>query len=142
LAQPGLIPQISGKLKNQRVNELTIFADHYSDHIYAYLMQDLTLDETLLAKHGYEHFLAMHGIISKEYHADNGCFADKGFCDYCLIKRSSHFALWCWKPSSEWHCRAQDQRLDTWGADSIASCKTYVARIYHYYSLTLCSQML
>jgi hypothetical protein len=64
-AQPWLIPQISGKLTNQRVNGLTIFVDHYSDHIYAYLMQDLSLEETLLAKHGYERFLAMHGIDSK-----------------------------------------------------------------------------
>ena len=44
-------------------------------------MQDLTLEETLLVKHGYECFLAMHGIISKGCHADNGCFADKGFGD-------------------------------------------------------------
>ncbi len=45
-------------------------------------MQDLTLDETLLArKHGYKCFLGMHGIVSKGYHADNGRFADEGFCD-------------------------------------------------------------
>jgi hypothetical protein len=83
-AQPGLIPQISGKLTHQRVNGSTIFVDHFSDHVYAYLMRDLTLDETIAAKHGYEHFLHSHGIISKAYHADNGRFADQGFRDDCM----------------------------------------------------------
>jgi hypothetical protein len=50
-AQPGLIPQISGKLTGMRVNGATIFVDHYSDHVYVSLMWDLTLDETNLAKH-------------------------------------------------------------------------------------------
>ncbi len=53
--------------------------DHCSDHVYVYLMKDLLLDETLAAKHGYEWFLALHGIQSKAYHADNGQFADQGF---------------------------------------------------------------
>jgi hypothetical protein len=28
--------------------------DHNSDHVYVFLMRDLTLDETILAKHAYE----------------------------------------------------------------------------------------
>jgi hypothetical protein len=83
-AQPGLIPQISGKLTHQRVNGSTIFVNHFSDHMYAYLMRDLTLDEPIAAKHGYERFLHSHGIQSKAYHADNGCFADQGFRDDCM----------------------------------------------------------
>ena len=71
-AQPGLIPQISGRLTHQRVNGATVFVDHCSDHVYVYLMRDLLLDETLAAKHGYEWFLALHGIQSKAYHANNG----------------------------------------------------------------------
>jgi hypothetical protein len=47
-------------------------------------MKDLTFSETLLAKHVYEHFLALLGVESKAYHADNGCFADKGFKDDCI----------------------------------------------------------
>jgi hypothetical protein len=78
-AQPGLIPQISGRLTHQRVNGATIFVDHCSDHVYVYLMRDLLLDETLTAKHGYERFLALHGIQSKAYHANIGQFADQGF---------------------------------------------------------------
>jgi hypothetical protein len=61
-----------------------VFVDHYSDHIYAYLMKDLTLSETLMAKHTYERFLASLGVDSKAYHANNGCFADKGFRDDCI----------------------------------------------------------
>ena len=32
-AQPGLIPQISGKLTHQHVNGSIIFNDHFSDHM-------------------------------------------------------------------------------------------------------------
>ena len=42
-AQPGLIPQMSGRLTNLRIMGTTIFVDHFSDHVYAYLMKDLTL---------------------------------------------------------------------------------------------------
>jgi hypothetical protein len=47
-------------------------------------MRDLSLDETIAAKHGYERFLHSHGIQSNAYHADNGRFADQGFRDDCL----------------------------------------------------------
>jgi hypothetical protein len=50
--QPGLIPQMSGHL----TLAATIFVDHFSDHVYVYLMKDLMLSETLLAKHAYEKF--------------------------------------------------------------------------------------
>ena len=82
-AQPGLIPQMSGSLTNLRIMGATVFVDHFSDHTYVYLMRDLTLAETLMAKHAYERFLASLGIDSKAYHADNGRFADKGFRDDC-----------------------------------------------------------
>jgi hypothetical protein len=80
-AQPGLILQISGKLTHQRVNGSTIFVDHFSDHVYAYLMRDLTLDKKITAKHGFERFLHLLGIQSKAYHANNGCFTDQGLRD-------------------------------------------------------------
>jgi hypothetical protein len=74
-AQPGLIPQITGKLTGQRINGATVIV-HYSDHMHVYLMQNLTLEVTLRAKHAYEHFLSFIGFTAKAYHADNGCFAD------------------------------------------------------------------
>jgi hypothetical protein len=76
-AQPGLILQMSGCLTNLRIMVTTIFVDHFSDHVYAYLMKDLTLLETLMAKHAYEKYLASLRIESKAYHSDNGHFADK-----------------------------------------------------------------
>ncbi len=78
-AQPGLIPQITRKLTGQGINGATVIVDHYSDHVYVYLMQDLTLEETLLAKHAYERFLSSIGVTAKAYHADNRRFADQGF---------------------------------------------------------------
>ena len=65
------------------MNVSQIFVDNFSDHVYVYLMKDLTLSETLLAKHAYEHFLALLRVESKAYHADNGRFTDKGFRDDC-----------------------------------------------------------
>jgi hypothetical protein len=47
-------------------------------------MRDLTLDEMITAKLGYEHFLYLLGIQSKAYHANNSHFADQGFRDDCL----------------------------------------------------------
>ncbi len=61
----------------------TIFVEHFSDHVYVYLMKDLTRSETLLAKHAYEHFLVLLGVESKAYHTHNGQFADKGIRDDC-----------------------------------------------------------
>ncbi len=63
---------MSGSLTNLRILRATVFVDHCSDHTSIYLMRDLTLAETLLAKHAYEKFLALLGIDSKAYHADNG----------------------------------------------------------------------
>ncbi len=70
-----------------------MFVDHYLDHTYVYLMCDLTLAETLMAKHAYERFLALLGIDSKTYHVDNGRFADKGFCDDCT--QSNQIITFC-----------------------------------------------
>ncbi len=52
-------------------------------------MRDLLLEETLLAKHAYEHFLSSIGVTAKAYHANNGCFADKGCKDDCATSNQS-----------------------------------------------------
>ena len=89
-AQPGLIPQISGKLTSLRiVVGATVIVDHYSDHLYVFLMRDLSLEETLLVQHAYERFLSSIGVIAKAYHADNGRFGDKGFKDECTTSNQS-----------------------------------------------------
>jgi hypothetical protein len=91
-AQPGLIPQISGKLTCMQINGATVIVDHYSDHIYPFLMRNLSLKETLLKKKAYECFLSSIGVTAKAYHADNGWFADKGFKDnYAMSNQSITF---------------------------------------------------
>ncbi len=88
-AQPGLIPQISGKLTCMRVNGAKTIIDHYSNHVYVFLMHDLTLEETILAQHAYECFLSSIGVTAKAYHADNGSFANKGFKDDCIASNQT-----------------------------------------------------
>jgi hypothetical protein len=66
-----------------RIAGATVIVDHYLDHVYAYLMQNLSLEEIILANQAYERFLAAIGVTAKAYHADNGRFADKEFCDKC-----------------------------------------------------------
>jgi hypothetical protein len=57
-AQPGLIPQISGKLTSMHINGGTVIVNYHSDHIYVILMRDFSLKETLYTKHAYEQFLS------------------------------------------------------------------------------------
>ncbi len=72
-----------------QINGATIIVDHYSDHVYVFLMHNLSLKETLLAKHAYERFLSSVRVTAKAYHADNGQFADKGFKDDCTMINQS-----------------------------------------------------
>ena len=80
-AQPGLIPQISGFLTNQRLWGATTFVHHVCDYEYVHLMRDLSPSQTLLAKSAMEKFMAQAGQTVKHYHADNFWFADNGFID-------------------------------------------------------------
>jgi hypothetical protein len=109
-AQPGLIPQMSGHLTNLRIMAATVFVDHFSDHVYVYLMKYLTLSETLLAKHAYEPLLALLGVESKVYHADNGCFADKGFREDCTS--SNQMITFCGVGSHHQNCMAERKIKD------------------------------
>ena len=60
-----------------------VFVDHHSDQVYIYLMRNLTLKETLLAKDAYERILNPNADSVQVYHADNGRLADKGSKDDC-----------------------------------------------------------
>jgi hypothetical protein len=94
-AQPGLIPQISGKLTHQCVNGSTIFVDNFSDHVYAYLIRDLTLDETITAKHGYElSFFICLGFNLKHIMLTTVALQIKGSETIaCKTTRLSHFVV-------------------------------------------------
>ena len=80
-AQPGLIPQMSGFLTSKRLWGATTFVDHVSDYVYVHLMRGLTLNEKLLAKEAMEKVMPQAGRNIKDYHVDNGRFADNGFID-------------------------------------------------------------
>ena len=70
----------AGFLTNLQIWEATVFVDHYSDYVYVSLMQDLGLDETLLAKLAFECHANNGGVYSiTSYRADNDNFADAGF---------------------------------------------------------------
>jgi len=102
--QPGLIPQISGRLTCMQSNGATVIVDHYSDHVYVFLMHNLSLKKTLLTKHAFECFLSSIGVTAKAYHTDNGQFADKGFKDDCTMSNQSITFYGVWRSSSEWYC--------------------------------------
>ncbi|KAL7461104.1 hypothetical protein ACHAXS_001537 [Conticribra weissflogii] len=40
-----------------------------------------TAASTLEAKHSFEHYAATRGVDVQQYHADNGMFTDKLFCE-------------------------------------------------------------
>ena len=67
---------MTGFLTNMCTWGATVFVNHVSDYVYVALMQDLTLDETLLAKTSFEQHAQDGGVAIKAYHADNGRFAD------------------------------------------------------------------
>jgi hypothetical protein len=78
-AQPGLIPQMAGSSTNLCIWGATIFVDHFLNYVYVALMNDLTLDETLLAKSSFERHANGGGVNVNSYQANIAWFADAGF---------------------------------------------------------------
>ena len=79
--QPGILPRISGRHTKERINAACVFKDAYSGFTYIHLMTSCDLDQTIAAKHAFEKTAATYGVTVKQYHADNGHFACKGFRD-------------------------------------------------------------
>ena len=71
-----------GNLTSRRIVSATIFVDHFSEYTYPHLMEDPTLNETLVAKEAYEMLAAM-------YHSDNGRYADAGWQEACISMQQS-----------------------------------------------------
>ena len=92
-AQPGLLPQMTGKLTHKRVWGATVFYDHGSDYSYVHLMTDLTSSSTIEAKHAFERKMATYDVTIKHYHADNGRFNDIAFREDC--KKSKQKLTFC-----------------------------------------------
>ncbi len=140
-AQPGIIPQMSGYLTNLYVTGATVFVDHFSDHIYVYLMHNLTLEETLLTKHAYERFLAALGVDSKAHHANNGCFADKGFQDDCVSCNQN--ITFCRVGSHDRNGIAERKIKDlTLGGRTLLLHAKRIFSIYFHNSMAICIKML
>jgi len=81
VAQPGLVPRISGKHTSARISGATGFIDHFSGYSYSALQTSLDGDQTLAAKNNFETHANTFGIKIKSYRADNGRFAEKSFLD-------------------------------------------------------------
>jgi hypothetical protein len=65
---------MSGFLTSRRIWGCSTFCDHVSDFVYVHLMQDYTVDETILAVKAFEKVMAQANRTVKHYHADNGAF--------------------------------------------------------------------
>ena len=72
---------MSGFLTSCRIWGCTTFCNHVGDFVYIHLMQDYTVDETILAVKSFKKVMAQANRTVKHYHANNGAFAHKGFLD-------------------------------------------------------------
>ena len=81
VAQPGLVPRMSGRHTNERICGATGFFDHYSGYSYSALQTSLDGEQTLVAKLSFESHATTSGVDVKSYRADNGRFAEKSFLD-------------------------------------------------------------
>jgi len=81
VAQPGLVPRISGRHTNARICGATGFYDNHTGYSFSSLQTSLDGDQTIAAKFAFESHADTCGIKVKKYRADNGRFAEKSFRD-------------------------------------------------------------
>jgi hypothetical protein len=86
---PGFVGQNKGSFFRKRYKVATIFVDHFSRLSYVYLQESTTGAETLLAKRAFEAYAASFGVVIKNYHADNGRFAERLFLEHAALKGQS-----------------------------------------------------
>lgn len=79
VAQPGLVPRISGRHTNARICGATGFFDNHTGYSFSSLQISLDGEQTLSAKHAFELHASTCGVKIKAYRADNGRFAEKSF---------------------------------------------------------------
>ena len=103
-AQPGIIPHMSGFLTSRITWGCTMFCDHLYDFLYVHLMQDFTVEETLLAVKAFEKTLAKADRLVTHYHADNGIFATF-FCPVYVLDSRAQSAGGPGLPKWEPRCR-------------------------------------
>ena len=72
---------MDGRHTRDRINSACVFIDHVSGLCYSHLQTSVDTAQTIAAKKGYEIYAKSHGVDVRNYHADNGIFATKGFRD-------------------------------------------------------------
>ena len=72
--QPGLIPQVTGKLTHDRYSGSTTFVDHASNYCYLHMMRSISNKETVQGKDAYKRIMRSYGIEVESYHGDNSRF--------------------------------------------------------------------
>ena len=60
--EPGLIPQVTGRLTYACNTGAIIFSDHFSDFTYPHLICSTSMEETMIAKRAYERVARAHGV--------------------------------------------------------------------------------
>ena len=88
-AQPGLIPQISGRLTSSRIHCATLFVDHASSFVYSFLQRSTSQVDTLDAKAAFEKFASSCDVVIQKYHTDNGRYAEAAFRADCSDNNQS-----------------------------------------------------
>ena len=90
---PGLLAHMKGLPTKQRYSASTIFVDHYSWQGYVHLQESLTANNTLWAKEAFKRYCEPFGMKVRQYHADNGWFAENLFVED--IKRQGQTIAYC-----------------------------------------------
>ena len=89
-AQTGMIPQSLGNKITDRFVGATVFVENFSRFVYVHYMTSLSSNQTVEAKLAFERLSAGHGVVVKNYRADNGRFSDNAFTKHCA---TSHQGL-------------------------------------------------
>ena len=92
---PGFVGQIKGWLTTKRYRAATVFVDHYSQLTFVYLQFSTAAEETVQAKKAFEAFAALHGIVVRHYHADNGRFAETKWLEAVHQHRPQQTVSFC-----------------------------------------------
>jgi hypothetical protein len=77
--------QNKGWFFRKRYKVATIFVDHFSRLSYVYLQESTKGVQTLAAKRSFEVYAASHGVKIRQYHANNGRFAEHLFLNHCEL---------------------------------------------------------
>lgn len=78
-ATPGFIAQVRGFITRKRYKVTTVFVDHFSGISFVYLQKSTSVAKTVEAKRAFERYAKVHGVKSRNYHADNGILIEAEF---------------------------------------------------------------